>query len=103
MRWAGAAREYKDTLAQRPTPKPEESLGTGHGARESSYAVTPTFSNARARVPTKSIRSGMTVIASRCRARRDPFNTTPGIAVEPQPFPEWRIRAGSGGLNRNSG
>jgi hypothetical protein len=45
---AGAARSAdavaaNEAAAARPAPKPEESLGTGHGARESSYASYTTF------------------------------------------------------------
>jgi hypothetical protein len=36
-------------LAARPAPKPEESLGTGHGARETSFASYTAFERASAR------------------------------------------------------
>jgi len=44
---AGAARAYDglatNEAAVRPVPRPEESLGTGHGARETSYASYTSF------------------------------------------------------------
>ncbi|MGH8042134.1 MAG: hypothetical protein ACREPN_08845 [Rudaea sp.] len=43
------AQAYDSLAAARPTPKPEESLGTGHGARESSYASYTSFERANSR------------------------------------------------------
>ncbi len=81
---AGESREYKDTLAQRPTPKPEESLGTGHGARESSYASYTTFERASLspdEVDSVWYDSYKNLIA------RGVIPTPRPVAVEPQPFP----------------
>jgi len=80
---AGAARV--DSLAvQRPTPKPEESLGTGHGARESSYASYTTFERASSspdEVDSVWYDSYRNLVA------RGVIPTPRPIAVEPQPFP----------------
>jgi len=80
---AGAARA--DSLAaQRPTPKPEESLGTGHGARESSYASYTTFERASSspdEVDSVWYDSYKNLVA------RGVIPTPRPIAVEPQPFP----------------
>ena len=81
---AGASRA--DALAaQRPTPKPEESLGTGHGARESSYASYTTFERASSspdEVDSVWYDSYKNLVA------RGVIPTPPRpIAVEPQPFP----------------
>jgi hypothetical protein len=80
---AGAARA--DSLAtQRPTPKPEESLGTGHGARESSYASYTTFERASSNpdeVDSVWYDSYKNLVA------RGVIPTPRPIAVEPQPFP----------------
>ena len=80
---AGAARA--DSLAaQRPTPKPEESLGTGHGARESSYASYTTFERASSspdEVDSVWYDSYRNLVA------RGVIPTPRPIAVEPQPFP----------------
>ncbi len=81
---AGEAREHRDTLAQRPTPKPEESLGTGHGARESSYASYTTFERASAspdEVDSVWYDSYRNLVA------RGVIATPRPIAIEPQPFP----------------
>jgi len=80
---AGASRA--DALAaQRPTPKPEESLGTGHGARESSYASYTTFERASSspdEVDSVWYDSYRNLVA------RGVIPTPRPIAVEPQPFP----------------
>jgi len=80
---AGVARA--DSLAaQRPTPKPEESLGTGHGARESSYASYTTFERASSspdEVDSVWYDSYKNLVA------RGVIPTPRPIAVEPQPFP----------------
>jgi len=80
---AGASRA--DALAaQRPTPKPEESLGTGHGARESSYASYTTFERASSspdEVDSVWYDSYKNLVA------RGVIPTPRPIAVEPQPFP----------------
>jgi hypothetical protein len=81
---AGEARESRDTLAQRPTPKQEESLGTGHGARESSYASYTTFERASSspdEVDSVWYDSYKNLIARRV------IPTPRPIAVEPRPFP----------------
>jgi len=80
---AGAARA--DSLAaQRPTPKPEESLGTGHGARESSYASYTTFERASSspdEVDSVWYDSYRNLVA------RGVIPTPRPIAAEPQPYP----------------
>ena len=80
---AGAVRA--DSLAaQRPTPKPEESLGTGHGARESSYASYTTFERASSspdEVDSVWYDSYRNLVA------RGVIPTPRPIAAEPQPFP----------------
>jgi hypothetical protein len=81
---AGEARGAADTMAQRPAPKPEESLGTGHGARESSYASYTTFERASSspdEVDSIWYDSYKNLIA------RGVIPTPRPIAVEPQPFP----------------
>ena len=66
-------------------PKPEESLGTGHGARESSYASYTTFERASSspdEVDSVWYDSYKNLVA------RGVIPTPPRpIAVEPQPFP----------------
>ena len=80
---AGAARA--DSLAaQRPSPKPEDSLGTGHGARESSYASYTTFERASSspdEVDSVWYDSYKNLVA------RGVIRMPRPIAVEPQPFP----------------
>jgi len=69
--------------AQRPMPK-EESLGTGHGARESSYATYTAFERAGAgpdEVDSIWYDSYRNLIARGIIPQPRP------IAVEPQPFP----------------
>ena len=81
---AGEARSYNDTMTQRPVPKPEESLGTGHGARESSYASYTTFervSSSPDEVDSVWYDSYRNLVA------RGVIRTLRPIAVEPQPFP----------------
>lgn len=81
---AGEARGYTDSMARRPTPKPEESLGTGHGARESSYASYTTFERASSspdEVDSVWYDSYRNLVA------RGVIPTPRPIAVEPQPFP----------------
>ncbi|HZX91462.1 MAG TPA: hypothetical protein VFE67_12525 [Rudaea sp.] len=80
---AGAARA--DSLAaQRPTPKPEESLGTGHGARESSYASYTTFERASSSPDEV---DSVWYDSYRNLVVRGVIPTPRPIAVEPQPFP----------------
>jgi hypothetical protein len=81
---ASEARSYSDTMARRPTPKPEESLGTGHGARESSYASYTTFERASSspdEVDSIWYDSYKNLVA------RGVIPTPRPIAVEPQAFP----------------
>jgi hypothetical protein len=81
---AGEARSAADTMAQRPIPKPEESLGTGHGARESSYASYTNFERASSspdEVDSLWYDSYKNLVA------RGVIPTPRPIAVEPQPFP----------------
>jgi hypothetical protein len=81
---AGEARAADSLAAQRPTPKPEESLGTGHGARESSYASYTTFERASSspdEVDSIWYDSYRNLVARGVIPQPRP------IAVEPQPFP----------------
>jgi len=80
----GGAARADSLAAQRPTPKPEESLGTGHGARESSYASYTTFERASSspdEVDSVWYDSYRNLVA------RGVIPTPRPIAVEPQPFP----------------
>ena len=80
---AGAA--GKDSLAaQRPMPKPEESLGTGHGARESSYASYTAFERASSSPDEV---DSIWYDSYRNLVARGVIPTPRPIAVEPQPFP----------------
>jgi hypothetical protein len=81
---AGAAKDYGGAAAQRPIPKPEETLGTGHGARESSYASYTTFERAGSspdEVDSIWYDSYRNLVARGVIPQPRP------IAVEPQPFP----------------
>jgi len=81
---AGAAKDQGGLAAQRAVPKPEESLGTGHGARESSYASYTTFERASSspdEVDSVWYDSYRNLVA------RGVIPTPRPIAVEPQPFP----------------
>jgi hypothetical protein len=81
---AGAAKDYGGAAAQRPIPKPEETLGTGHGARESSYASYTTFERAGSspdEVDSIWYDSFRNLVARGVIPQPRP------IAVEPQPFP----------------
>ncbi len=81
---AGAAKDYGGVAAQRPVPKPEETLGTGHGARESSYASYTTFERAGSspdEVDSIWYDSYRNLVARGVIPQPRP------IAVEPQPFP----------------
>ncbi len=80
----GGAARADSLAAQHPTPKPEESLGTGHGARESSYASYTTFERASSspdEVDSVWYDSYRNLVA------RGVIPTPRPIAVEPQPFP----------------
>src|SRR4029079_16472702 len=80
----GGAARADSLAAQHPTPKPEESLGTGHGARESSYASYTTFERASSspdEVDSVWYDSYKNLVA------RGVIPTPRPIAVEPQPFP----------------
>jgi hypothetical protein len=80
----GASHDYGGLAAQRPAPKLEEKLGTGHGAGESSYASYTTFeraSSSPAEVDSIWYDSYRNLIARGVIPQPRP------IAVEPQPFP----------------
>jgi hypothetical protein len=80
---AGETRAYNG-LAARPTPKPEESLGTGHGARESSNASYTNFERESSR-PNEVV--SVWYDSYRNLAARGVIPAPRPIAVEPQPFP----------------
>ena len=81
---AGAAKDYGGIAAQRALPKPEESLGTGHGARESSYASYTTFERASSSPDEV---DSIWYDSYRNLVARGVIPTPRPIAVEPQPFP----------------
>jgi hypothetical protein len=79
---AGAVKD--SAFAQRPTPKPEESLGTGHGSRESSYASYTSFERASSspdEVDSVWYDSYRNLVA------RGVIREPRPIAADPQPFP----------------
>lgn len=78
----GAARDSR--LAARQAPRPQESLGTGHGARESSYATYTAFE--RASASPDEIDSIWYDSFRNLVARGVIPNPRP-IVIEPQPFP----------------
>lgn len=81
----GTSREYGALAESRTVPKPaERALGTGHGARESSYASYTTFERASAgpdEVDSIWYDSYRNLVARGVIAQSRP------IAIEPQPFP----------------
>ncbi|HEY2395751.1 MAG TPA: hypothetical protein VGH81_07230 [Rudaea sp.] len=81
---AGAAKDFGGLAAQRRVPKPEETLGTGHGARESSYASYTTFE--RAGSSPDEVES-IWYDSYRNLVARGVIPQPRPIAVEPQPFP----------------
>lgn len=81
---AGEARSSVDSMARRPIPKPEESLGTGHGARESSYASYTNFERAS---PSPDEVDSVWYDSYRNLVAHGVIPTPRPIAVEPQPFP----------------
>ncbi len=81
---AGYARADGEIAAARPMPKPEESLGTGHGARESSYASYTSFERESSR-PNEV--DSVWYDSYRNLVARGVIPTPRPIAVEPQPFP----------------
>lgn len=81
---AGAARADNALAEARPMPKPEESLGTGHGARESSYASYTTFERESSR-PNELV--SVWYDSYRNLVSRGVIPSPRPIAVEPQAFP----------------
>jgi hypothetical protein len=81
---AGYARADSELAAARPMPKPEESLGTGHGARESSYASYTSFERESSQ-PNEV--DSVWYDSYRNLVARGVIPTPRPIAVEPQPFP----------------
>jgi hypothetical protein len=79
-----AARAANSLAAARPMPKPEESLGTGHGARESSYASYTTFERESSQ-PNEVV--SVWYDSYRNLVARGVIATPRPIAVEPQAFP----------------
>jgi hypothetical protein len=77
-------RADNELAAARPIPKPEESLGTGHGARESSYASYTSFERESER-PNEV--DSVWYDSYRNLVARGVIPTPRPIAVEPQPFP----------------
>jgi hypothetical protein len=81
---AGAMRDQRALAGARQAPRPEESLGTGHGARASSYASYTAFERASAspdEVDSIWYDSWRNLVARGVIPQPRP------IAVEPQPFP----------------
>jgi hypothetical protein len=81
---ASESRAYNGLAAARPTPKPEESLGTGHGARESSYASYTSFEREGSQ-PNEVV--SVWYDSYRNLVARGVIPTPRPIAIEPQPFP----------------
>ena len=81
---ARQARANDGLAAARPTPKPEESLGTGHGARESSNASYTNFERESSH-PNEVV--SVWYDSYRNLAARGVIPAPRPIAVEPQPFP----------------
>lgn len=81
---AGQSRADNGLAEARPMPKPEESLGTGHGARESSYASYTTFERESSR-PNEVV--SVWYDSYRNLVARGVIPAPRPIAVEPQPFP----------------
>ncbi len=81
---AGGVRADNGLAAARPTPKPEESLGTGHGARESSHASYTSFERESSR-PNELV--SVWYDSYRNLVARGVIPTPRPIAIEPQPFP----------------
>jgi hypothetical protein len=73
-----------DTEMQRPMPKPEESLGTGHGEREWSSATYTNFERESSR-PNETV--SVWYDSYRNLVARGVIPAHRPIAVEPQPFP----------------
>ncbi len=78
------AQAYDSLAVARPTPKPEESLGTGHGARESSYASHTSFE--RESTQPNEVDS-VWYDSYRNLVARGVIPVPHPIAREPQPFP----------------
>jgi hypothetical protein len=81
---ASARQGYADATRPIPAPKPEESLGTGHGAREASYASYTTFERASSQ-PDEI--DSVWYDSYRNLVARGVIPVTRPIAVEPQAFP----------------
>jgi hypothetical protein len=73
-----------ETQAARPMPKPEESLGTGHGEREWSSATYTNFERESSR-PNETV--SVWYDSYRNLVARGVIRVHRPIAVEPQPFP----------------
>ena len=81
---AGAAKDYGGPAAQRAIPKPEETLGTGHGARESSYASYTSFERAGSSPDEV---DSIWYDSYRNLVARGVIPPARPIAADPQPFP----------------
>jgi hypothetical protein len=81
---AGEARAYNGLAAARPVPRQEDALGTGHGARESSYVSYTSFERESSQ-PNEVV--SVWYDSYRNLVARGVIPTPRPIAVEPQPFP----------------
>ncbi|MGA9334721.1 MAG: hypothetical protein WBV39_10635 [Rudaea sp.] len=84
MQRSDEAGNFHGLAGARPQPKPEESLGTGHGARESSYASYTAFERASAQPDEV---DSIWYDSYRNLVARGVIRVPRPIAIEPHPFP----------------